>query len=753
MDLKSLVPECCVRIEVKLGARTEWQVRIYWPDSAADSSLEEWLRGLEMTFSYESPHPAKQYPALPSTQDWNTSQPDLEEHARFGLLLQQAMEAAMQQHHAHAFTRLIADAYAGRVRLSFSIELFGKGTTKIEAHHGYPWELLKWNRLSILRDHPVLHWISPALQHGKEDLSGERAALVITAGTPSERAADLQDHQVQVVRALNTQGYGAALVSDPQPNTVLDFLKQRRYDILYIVCHGEPRNDAGGALLLGGGERLTGEALIDALNKYHRAAPLSLVILCACYSAHAFEGSPTFALAPMLVSQGVARRVLGFVAPVERAFAMGLGLDLLRQKPVSPSWEAAYFRARSKQKGNPSWPLARMFVAQNIPAQYGSRAENVAHSLLPPRPPPIDVAEQPELLERSLHMRGLTAWLRRPEDPNLVFITGPPGIGKTALALKLSKQWQDLHENRRRSKSRQPALALHVELPEELVWVEAHELPRREDGSIPEESLYNTLRSPVGMSSDKPGTEKEGQAVQEKEEPDVPLELLATSCLLILDAWPQHTSFPLLRLGPRWKILVTSRELPPKMSCEHLELRLGSLSNEGSNGRFRNASSNPLGVTSEHLSTLFTDLPTELGGNPLVIEMAACAWSRLLERGRAEGEAKIPLLLAALKRRRSERGKIATLLKHAYSEMPKEAKGCFDLLVEQLKCEQKSSWYISELAAKKLKGSGDQLYHERWEEAHRQLEALHRWGVLRCDISTQHYSLHPAVAEALTVLK
>lgn len=488
---------------------------------------------------------------------------------RFGGKLEEVIKAKTSGIHTNIqeqFTNLIKGA-AEQVIL-FQLDLYTASTWTSNAIHSYPWEIMYWGGSAILRYYPVIHRVkceSPLPEPSLHASSIHRALIVITDGY-MEEDPEFTAHKKLISSQFKEQGFSIDCPPSATAEVVKNILRNNHYDVLYIACHGRIDADAG-VLELANGTFLTGQELKSALADSHQLAPLSMVVICACESAKPLGKNSTFAMAPFLVYSGLTRQAMGFLARVGISFGLDFGLELMKQKTYASSWASAYFRARRKlNKDDSYWPLARFFINYHqlnlIDQEY----------LDPPRPLPSLPGADTGHANLKLEEAGLRDWLRRYEDPDLVFVTGCMVTGKTLVL---------------RSIKPPPRSAILRTRSQSILWIDELEwttkvtdkvaitrgilqLMMTIDPTIDTEIELSDNRAAAGEQIDPGGQSSvsffSGAAVES---------LQNRFGVLILENWPSNVAFPDLPLGPRWKTVVIASQLPSvgKDQC-FLELNL-----------------------------------------------------------------------------------------------------------------------------------------------------------------------------------
>ncbi len=520
-----------------------------------------------------------------------------------------------------------------------------------------------------------------------------------------------------------------------------DSLARYSYEVLYIVCHGEIRKGRSGFLNLQGMDGLSGEELIDLLRIQHVDRPLSLAVICACNSATPSEDDAAFALAPALLRVGLARRAVGFTAPVLQEAAMALGIELLNQKLSNGSWEEAYFHAKAILKWGSYWPILRMFVSGTALRKYEVSGSPAAWS--PPRQVPYLSDDKPAS-EFAARYPQLADWLQRTEDPNLLSVTGPGERGKTRLVVQLVRYCQYLRTKRIGDGAR--ASEKQGDGPREICWIPEVALQElRKPDADPGESIWNWLDARARESA--PRNERSQPLTKAS---DV---LSASSCLLNIDGWPVDRAFPMLAWGPFWKIVVTARSLPPCASPRSLEYAMELLTTDALQTHFlHHMPSTPRASRPNYTYALVTALTRSLVGNWLILQLAKRAWIQCWYESSASTDVvtkEIEILTSALTRRRSEQQQVATLVENALERLPEKSRRCWARL-EQLRTRMRNSWLALDLAAKleEEKCSGEKSsFDDHFVKVRNQLDTLRDWGLLGYDAASQTYRVPSVIVE------
>lgn len=674
------------------------------------------------------PAPGGPAGALPAALKWRQAAPPTDtEIKNFGLNLESAIRTArtdrcLSTEVINEFSSLMRDAAAGRLSPLFKIDLFTEQTNKNHPIHSYPWEAMCWDGQQVLRRQPVVHLVNgPALLTPSTNRSSW--ALVISTSHDRDETTSFETHLQLATRRLRDAGFSVDFIPKPTEAKLEHALKLREYDVLYIACHGHVGNGTSGELFLGESEALAGDRLCELLAPKHSNAPLSVVILCVCESARSGDEDLTFAMAPTLIRQGLARQVLGFTDRVDQQFGMAFCLKMLLHKAQCDSWTTAYFRARQTQNASPLyWPMPRFFINRSEPIPFELNTRRSPSSMLRSGPGPQQV------LGRSLELAGLGDWLQRPEDCGLVWVLGLPGIGKTALVRELVREAWALDMKANERTTGRSGGGLRRSGPRELVWVHASELEWTDNADTDARRIY-------------------GQMLPTKQEPadtasrndDAIVQIMERPGLLIVDGWPSDIAFPKLNLSRQWKVIVTARRLPPDQKERFWALRLADLASGDAEKLF--AATEP-----GNKPRLFSGI----SANPLIVQLAAYALRCSVTR---DDIANILQPAGSSTRSDDETTQEAAVMRMLQSLMvlimnsqSAEANAC----VNTLRKAPVRWWHPADVARERMSESNPkEKFQPLKERAEAELSSLRERGLMDYDEYAQCYRLPPAIVAAL----
>jgi tetratricopeptide (TPR) repeat protein len=262
-------------------------------------------------------------------------------------------------------------------------------------------------------------------------LPAERLRVLVLAAAPDEAVPLDHEREEELVlgalEPLRDSGQLEVVVAEGGTREALRAgLERVRPDVVYLSCHGYVDPHRGGYLVLEDDVGFTDRVYADELNELLRLAPPRLLFLSACH------GGEVESLAPALGE--AAGEVLAYRGPVlDRAateLARALFGALSRGLPVSVAAAEAR-RVCAEEAQEPDWSLL---------VHYGPGG---AAPLVAPREADSAVAPaSPLTLEGFVGRRRELRRLRllRRQGTGVFWISGPGGIGKSALARRAARE-------------------------------------------------------------------------------------------------------------------------------------------------------------------------------------------------------------------------------------------------------------------------------------------------------------------------
>jgi len=238
---------------------------------------------------------------------------------------------------------------------------------------------------------------------------------------------------------------------------IRDALAHDAYHVLHLSAHGSPDmvelEDEDGAQV-----QVTPQALMGTLR--HAGRPVPLIVLSSCSGGSAGAS----AMAAGLIAHG-ADRVIAMLAPVTDAYATGLARHLYRELSTRPELTAGQALARARylaeedrqrtapdRQPAPEYGVATLLTAGADGPLVDPAAPAAPLTVLTTPPGGRLVRDLPmgALIGRRAELRTATAVLRQTQDAvrrfgaaSGVVLTGVGGIGKTALAGRVTSRLRD----------------------------------------------------------------------------------------------------------------------------------------------------------------------------------------------------------------------------------------------------------------------------------------------------------------------
>ncbi|HEX5690098.1 MAG TPA: CHAT domain-containing protein, partial [Roseiflexaceae bacterium] len=210
-------------------------------------------------------------------------------------------------------------------------------------------------------------------------------------------------------------------------------------DILYLVAHGTVKdgeayiwleNDEGGV------GRISGTELVERIQSLSDR-PI-LVVLASCQSAGAGQTNGVLAaIGPRLAAAGVAA-VLAMQGNISMQTVADFMPVFFRELRRDGQIDRAMAAARASVLDRPDWWMPVLFLRVQNGRLWSAAPEAQSAGDVPPPPKPECPPNVIDFVGRSAE---LAAFAQRLANKHAAQITGMPGVGKTALAAKLARQF------------------------------------------------------------------------------------------------------------------------------------------------------------------------------------------------------------------------------------------------------------------------------------------------------------------------